>query len=47
MNRHSLKYLDLHPQPLKAEEPPTLAIVAGACLALVALWAACAFVFSF
>jgi hypothetical protein len=37
MNRHQLTYIDLHPQPLE-REPSTLAIVAGAALALVALW---------
>lgn len=38
MNRHSLTYIDLHPQPLE-REPGPLAIVAGAALAAFALWA--------
>jgi hypothetical protein len=46
MNRHSLKYLDLHPEPLKTEEPSTLAIVAGAAFALGALYLLTVFLFS-
>jgi hypothetical protein len=37
MTRHALTYIDLYPQPLE-REPSTLAIVAGAAFALVALW---------
>ena len=46
MNRHNLTYIDLHPEPLKAEEPSTLAIVAGAAFALFALWCVTVFLFS-
>lgn len=45
-SRHALRYVDLHPEPVE-REPSTLAIFAGAALALVALWIACVFVFSF
>lgn len=45
MNRHSLHYIDLHPEPVE-REPSALAILAGAALALVALWIACVFLFS-
>ncbi len=37
MNRHRLTYIDMYPQPLE-REPSPLAIVAGAALALIALW---------
>lgn len=37
MNRHSLTYIEMYPQPLE-REPSPFAIVAGAALALVALW---------
>lgn len=46
MNRHALRYVDLYPEPVE-REPSTLAILAGAALALVALWIVCVFVFSF
>ena len=46
MNRHSLKYLDLHPEPVDTREPSTLAIVAGAAFALFALWCVTVFLFS-
>ena len=46
MNRHSLTYIDLHPEPLKAEEPSTLAIVAGAAFAMLTLCAVTVFLFS-
>lgn len=46
MNRHSLTYIDLHPEPLKTAEPSPLAIVAGAVLALLALWVVTVFLFS-
>lgn len=45
MNRHRLTYIDLHPQPLEREPHPA-AIVAGAALALIALWAITVFLFS-
>ena len=37
MNRHTQHYLDLNPQ---TREPRPLAIVAGAALAMLAIWAA-------
>lgn len=46
MNRHSLHYIDLHPEPLKAEEPSPLMIWAGAAFALFALWCVTVFLFS-
>ncbi len=46
MNRHSLTYIDLHPEPVKTEEPSTLAIVAGAAFALGALYLLTVFFFS-
>ena len=46
MNRHNLHYIDLHPEPLKAEEPSPLMIWAGAALALLALWLITVFLFS-
>jgi len=41
-----LRYVDLHPEPVE-REPSTLAVLAGAALALVALWIVCVFVFFF
>ena len=46
MNRHSLKYLDLHPEPVDTREPSTLAIMAGAAFALGALYLLTVFLFS-
>jgi len=46
MNRHSLHYIDLHPEPVDAREPSTLAIVAGAAFALGALYLLTVFLFS-
>jgi hypothetical protein len=46
MNRHQLTYIDLHPAPVEAKEPSTLAIVAGAALALVAVYAVTLFLFT-
>ena len=37
MNRHRLTYIEMYPEPLE-REPSTLAIVAGAALALIAFW---------
>jgi len=37
MSRHSLHYLDLNPQ--HQEEPPAWALILGAVVALLALWA--------
>jgi hypothetical protein len=45
MNRHQLTYIEMYPQPLE-REPSTLAIVAGAAFALVALWVITVFLFS-
>ncbi len=45
-SRHALRYVDLHPE-LVDREPSTLAVIAGSCLALSALWIVCVFVFSF
>lgn len=46
MNRHSLTYIDLHPEPVQTAEPHPLAIWAGAALALLALWLITCFLFS-
>lgn len=45
MNRHQLTYINLHPEPVE-REPSTLATVAGAAVALVALWCVTVFLFS-
>jgi len=45
MNRHQLTYIDLHPQPVD-REPSALAIVAGAAVLMLTLWAVTFFVFS-
>ena len=39
MNRHALHYIDLHPEAVKTDDPSTLAIWAGAALAVLAIWA--------
>ena len=44
-SRHALRYVDLHPEPVE-REPSTLAILAGAALALAALWCVTVFLFS-
>lgn len=46
MHKHQLTYVDLHPAPVQAKEPSTLAIWAGAALALVALYAVTVFLFT-
>lgn len=46
MSKHQLTYVDLHPQPVEAKEPSTLAIWAGAALALAAVYAVTVFLFS-
>ncbi len=46
MSKHQLTYIDLHPQPVESKEPSTLAIWAGAALALVAVYAVTVFLFS-
>lgn len=45
MNRHSLTYLELNPEPVE-REPGPLAILAGAVFGLFALWACTVFLFS-
>ena len=45
MNRHRLTYIEIYPQPLE-REPHPVAIVAGATLALIALWVITVFLFS-
>ena len=46
MNRHSLTYIEMYPQPLKTEEPSPLMIWAGAAFALGALYLLTVFLFS-
>lgn len=46
MNKHQLTYIDLHPPPVQAKEPSTLAIWAGAALVLVAVYAIAIFLFT-
>ena len=45
MNRHSLTYLELNPEPAE-REPGPLAILAGAAFGLFALWVCTVFLFS-
>jgi hypothetical protein len=46
MNHHASNCLDLHPEPLKTEEPSPLMILAGAAFALGALYLLTVFLFS-
>lgn len=46
MSKHQLTYVDLHPQPVETKEPSTIAIWAGAALALVAVYAVTIFIFT-
>lgn len=46
MSKHQLTYIDLHPQPVETKEPSTLAIWAGAAMALVALYVVTIFLFT-
>jgi hypothetical protein len=47
MNRHRLTYVDLHPEALGREKPPhPLALIAGAAVALIALYLLTVFAFS-
>jgi hypothetical protein len=46
MNRHSLTYIEMYPEPLKTEEPAPLMIWAGAAFALGALYLLTVFLFS-
>ena len=46
MNKHQLTYIDLHPEPVNTSEPSTLAIWAGAALALVAVYVVTLFLFT-
>jgi hypothetical protein len=45
MNRHSLTYLEMNPEPAE-REPGPLAILAGAAFGLFALWVCTVFLFS-
>ena len=47
MNKHRLTYVDLHPEALGREKPPhPLALIAGAAVALIALYLVTVFTFS-
>jgi hypothetical protein len=47
MNKHRLTYVDLHPEVLGREKPPhPLALIAGAAVALIALYLVTVFAFS-
>lgn len=46
MNRHQLTYIDLHPEPVKTDEPHPVLIWGGAALALLALWLITVFLFT-
>lgn len=45
MNRHSLHYIDMHPEPIR-QDPPDWLIILGAALALIAVWLITVFLFS-
>ena len=38
MNRHSLTYIEMYPEPVKTDEPSPLMIWAGAAFALFAMY---------
>lgn len=38
MNRHQLTYIQMYPEPVKTDEPSTLAVWAGAAVTLAALY---------
>ena len=44
-SRHSLHYIDLHPEPIR-QDPPDWLIILGAVLALIAVWLITVFLFS-
>ena len=46
MNRHSLHYIDLHPDPIEDDEPDLSVLIVGAALTLLALWFCIVFLFS-
>lgn len=47
MNKHRLTYVDLHPEALGREKPPhPLALIAGAAVALIALYLVTVIAFS-
>ena len=46
MSRHSLKYIDLRPEPVDTREPSTLAFWLGAAFALGVLYLLTVFLFS-
>lgn len=45
MNRHSLHYIDLHPEPIR-QDPPDWLIILGAALAAIAVWLITVFLFT-
>lgn len=46
MNRHSLTYIEMYPEPVETDEPGPLLIWAGAAFALGALYLLTVFLFS-
>lgn len=46
MHKHQITYIDLHPQPVEAKEPSTLAIWAGAAVVLASVYAITIFLFT-
>jgi hypothetical protein len=46
MNRHSLTYIEMYPEPVDTREPSTLAIWLGAAFAMGALYLTTVFLFS-
>lgn len=46
MNRHSLTYIDLHPQAIDTREPSSGRILLGAALVALTVWGTAFFVFS-
>lgn len=46
MNKHQLTYIDLHPEPIKTDEPSTLAVWLGAAFTLAALYLVTVVLFS-
>lgn len=45
-SRHSLHYIDLHPEPVKTGEPPFAVLCIGAAAVAVALWVITVFLFT-
>jgi len=46
MNRHSLTYIEMYPEPVKTGEPPFAVLCIGAAAVAVALWVITVFLFS-